>query len=74
MQGAKNVKLKAQSHKPKFKAAGSSFVFRFNLSFFIFRSPFYVASPYMARMCAPRAKMVPRPQGIFGGNLLYGRE
>lgn len=28
----------------------------------------------LARMCAPRAKMVPRPQGIFYGKLLYGRE
>jgi hypothetical protein len=32
------------------------------------------ASLPLARMCAPRAKMVPRPQGIFGGKLLYGCE
>jgi hypothetical protein len=33
-----------------------------------------IVSLYMARMCAPRAKMGVRPQEIFGGKLLYGRE
>jgi hypothetical protein len=57
MQGAENVKLKAQSHNSKLKAwITASLALHFSLSFFTFRFPFYVASLYMARMCAPRAK------------------
>jgi hypothetical protein len=44
---------KTQRHNPKFKAAGSFFVFCFKSSLFIFRSPFYVASIYDADVHDP---------------------